>query len=349
MSEPLAPVDPNVRIPAAVLRHAASAEIAQKAYLAAINPDQPQPDPEQKPDPDPQPEPPLQPEPPQPEPEKKPEPEQKPAAAADDNDESWKRKFESAQGRINDLNRRLKNGDERMEHLERLVSTMQAAPPPAPVAPTPPPSLVTEDDLSTFGPEFFQAVERKAQELLVPLKADFEAQLTQLGSRVSGVAQTVQKDAKQIMTDKLDHDVPNWLVLNEDEEFIGWLNEYDPLTGVKRQVMLLNAWENNDGSRVANFFKLFLREQEAVKATDDTPPAGARPSAPTVSLGAFAAPGKAKTAANPKDEPARQPITRKYIAEFYADVNAGKYRGNPQRKEQIERDIFAATAEGRIT
>ena len=40
--------------------------------------------------------------------------------------------------------------------------------------------------------------------------------------------------------------------------------------------------------------------------------------------------------------------TRPQISAFYRDVTAGKYRGKEAESEQIERDIFAATNEGRI-
>ena len=76
-------------------------------------------------------------------------------------------------------------------------------------------------------------------------------------------------------------------------------------------------------------------------------PAPAQPPAGKVPLEAFAAPGRAKTAA--ATAPAEKPIiTRAQIATFYADKAAGKYRGKEAEADRLERMIFEAQRDGRI-
>ena len=345
MNKPLGAIDKSVRVPSAVARQAAAADAAQKALLGQ---GEPAPEPENNPAPEPDPQ-------PQPEPDPKPEPTPQPQAEVIPpnsqlaNGDDWKVKYERQQGRVVALEKSNNDFRERVNNLERVIATLQATAPAAPEPTSEPERYVTDEDVNTYGPEFFDAVERKAREMIAPLKRELEGKLTQLGTQVGGVTQIVQKDAQEMMKERITREVPNWIELNTNPDFVAWCNEEDPLTGVDRLAMLRTAWERNDGPRVANFFKAYLREQEAVQT--DEPPAGSGrdPAAPTVTLGAFAAPGKAKTASAPKDAPAKQPITRQFITQFYADVSAGKYRHNDARRVEIERDIFDAQREGRIT
>jgi hypothetical protein len=112
------------------------------------------------------------------------------------------------------------------------------------------------------------------------------------------------------------------------------------------------AFQRNDAQRVAAFFKGFISDEAA------TNPAGLQPAnsvtsvgnttqPPKVSLEQFAAPGRAKTAA--ASAPAEKPvISRADISKFYADVQAGRYRGREQEKERFEALIFEASRDGRI-
>jgi len=144
----------------------------------------------------------------------------------------------------------------------------------------------------------------------------------------------------------------------------------DTYSGVIRHNLLKAAWERNDTPRAAAFFQGFLAEEAAI---DPAYRGQAQPNdfqAPDFSssqsgqlgqngqsngrtngkvpLESFAAPGRAKSAAG--TVPAEKPqISRSQISNFYAMCAAGKYRGNEQERNRLEKMIFDAHAEGRIT
>jgi hypothetical protein len=108
---------------------------------------------------------------------------------------------------------------------------------------------------------------------------------------------------------------------------------------------------------VKAFFNGFLAEEAAVDPANsgqdnrDTPPSpnGSKQAAPPkVPLENMAAPGRAKTGAGNSSSSEKPIITRREVSEFYAEVAAGKYRGNEAEKERLERQIFEAQRDGRL-
>jgi hypothetical protein len=59
----------------------------------------------------------------------------------------------------------------------------------------------------------------------------------------------------------LDASIPNWRIVNEQSEFLAWLDRYDPLTGETRQKTLMTAFNTNDSRTVVGIFNAYLREK----------------------------------------------------------------------------------------
>jgi hypothetical protein len=346
----LAPVDPTVKVPAAVARAAAAANARQEQYTKEVtqqgsedSPPQPDQPPVQQQAPAQPDQPPVQPE--------QPPVQQQADATLEDQNRALDQNLKTTLGRLQTANDTIRSLNERLTNMERTMAFMASQP----AAEDDPQQnfeakkYVTDEDVQTFGSDFFDAVERKVKEIVEGSNAEIYSKVKNIEQRVGGVQQVIKKDDRGRMIERLDRDVSDWKGLNEDPEFVAWLNETDPLTGGHRHAMLLAAWEVNDAPRVAAFFTTFLREQAAVSANEPRVTNG-QPPAPVTNLGAFAAPGRAKAngVTQQGSDPAKPNITRKYISSFYTDVAAGKYRSNPARQAQIERDIHAAGAEGRI-
>lgn len=346
------PIDPRVVIPAAVLRGGSKADELQAQFIASLNGEQQegeQQEGEQQEEggQEPQPTPPSEPAPEPPPQQPQPAPRPRPPAAQQEGDETWEQKFRSAQGRLRERDNTIQDLRTRLGNLEATIASM-ATPAPAPVAPEPPARFLTDDDIETYGDDFLGAVKRQAQEVIEPLRRQYEDRIAQIDGRVTSVQQVIGKTAKERMIDHMNSTHQGWLQQNEDPAFIEWLDQEDILTGQRRQDMLDVAWSRNDATRVAAFFDTFLREQGITAE-----PTGARQTngrkAPVVSLGQFAAPGRAKAGEPPAKPQAKQPISRQFIKQFYNDVSAGRYANRAAEQAQIEADIFAANAEGRIT
>jgi hypothetical protein len=280
-------------------------------------------------------------EPPQdaPQPELKAEPPKDPPKS-DDKAPDWERRFNAMKGRYD-------KAMQEIEGLHRVIASLEtrAEPQPTQQSEFKTERLITPEEEEAYGSEFLSVVERKARELIAPMEKNYQNTVKQLENKLESVGQRFQQSDRDRMFSELDSEVNNWRELNKDQEFLDWLQDFDAFSGQQRHVMLKSAYERNDAKRVAAFFKGFLREGAAL-----APPANhsdQTSQAPKVSLESLAAPGRAKPQAATRAPADNKPIfTRAQIKAFYADAQRGRYK--EAEKQQIEAQIFEATAEGRI-
>ena len=265
-----------------------------------------------------------------------------------EDDESWEHRYKSMKGRFDRSQDQIRYLTDQIAGLQNVIATMQQ-PPAAGAAPaeTLAERLITPEEEQDYGSEFLAVVGKKAKEELAPVIGQYEKKIRELEQRLAGVGNYVEQDAKSRMFSQLDERMPQWRELNRDKGFLDWLKLPDAYSGVIRHELLKAAYERNDGPRVLAFFDGFLAEEAAVAPETSQQDLGA-PAPNKVSLDKFSAPGRAKSAAA-TTAPAEKPlITRAQIAKFYADVNAGKYRGREADKDRQEKVIFEATRDGRI-
>ena len=266
-----------------------------------------------------------------------------------EDDQSWEHRYRSMKGRFDRSQDQLRAMQDEIANLRSVIATMQVA---APVREETPveiraEKLITPEEEQDYGTEFLAVVGKKAKEELAPVIGQYEKKIRDLEQRLAGFGDYVDQDAKSRMLSQLDSRMPQWRELNRDQRFLDWLKLPDAYSGVIRHELLKAAYERNDSPRVLAFFNGFLAEEAAVAPeTTEQDPGAAAPT--KVSLDKFSAPGRAKSAAA-SSAPAEKPFfTRAQIAQFYADVNAGKFRGRDAQKAKLEAQIFEATRDGRI-
>jgi hypothetical protein len=345
----LPPDDPNVKIPAAVKARALQGEEAFKLAHGEAPPEGGEPE---APPADQN----LAPQDAAPAPaaseETPPQPQTKTEPAPQHKVDDWEQKFRSAQGRLDRANAQIGGLSEQLANLQNLVASLQSAPK-EPAATEQSESYVTPEDRETYGEDFLNVVERKAKELVGPLKKELQERIRQLDAKLGNVGSSVQANARERMLSDLDNQVPSWREINTNDSFLQWLKLPDMYSGAIRHDLLRAAFEHNNTARVAAFFNGFLAEEAAVGPASGSGPdggTGAQPSpnVPKVPLENLAAPGRAKTAAS-SPSPAEKPsFTRAQIAKFYADVTAGRFRGREADRDKLEAQIFVAQREGRI-
>jgi hypothetical protein len=339
----LAP-DPNVKIPAAVQAKIDQAnEIAKQVY--APEPQEGEGEGEEGRQQEQQAEGEKKPEGQQPPvtPEVKPEPPKE--QAPQEGDQTWEQRYKSAEGRFK---AREREAAQMQQHIRQLMAEVQelrqavTSRDPAPPAREQGERLITPEEEAEYGAEFLDVVERKAQERMAPLLKELEAVKAQL----SGVAQYTAQDAQGRMLAALDQNIPDWREINRTDEFKSWLQLADPFSGHRRHDMLLDAYGQNNAARVAAFFTAFQQEAAAIAPREQ-----AQPATPKVPLENLAAPGRARSAAaTPRAPESDKPtFSRAEIAQFYADRAKGKFVGREDESQKIERQIFEANNEGRVT
>jgi hypothetical protein len=333
------PVDPSVKIPAAVLANARRAEELMAQQHAAQEPVT---------------EPVTQEAPPaemhfeQPAPVTEPVTQEQAPPAPPADERSWEHKYLSLKGRYDKEIPQLRDELRRVSHELRLaheeVATLRTSVQSQPARnETHFDSLITDEERKDYGDDFLNVVAKRAKEVVGAELAAAQQKIAKLEQQVGGVAATTQINAREKMFKELGERVANWKEINSNQEFLDWLALPDRFTGQIRHNQLKVAFEKNNADQVSAFFESFLQEAATVAPHHTNQP---DPSS-KVPLEKFAAPGRAKSAA--PGRPAEKPlITRAMITRFYTDKAAGKYRGKEAEAAQFEKDLDQAMREGRV-
>jgi hypothetical protein len=347
---PMAQVDPNLNVPKAVRDASKRAEIVQHALIGQAEPSVLEPNEQGAPTP-PQAPPALPPSAP---------PAPHPAVVAPSepelSPEEWRNRFLAMQGRFQRAEQMMAQMGDQVQHLQSENATLRSTPPPAPSMPTG--TLLTEQEMQDYGPEFIDVVRRAATEIAAPLHQE----LQDLRGRLGHVQQETGNAFLTRMNATVGGLVPNWQELNRDPRFVQWVQLPDMFSGAMRQQLMQDAWNSGDAHRVAAFFRAYLAEEAAVDPRASarppqqphlaSPQPGMPPAVPGVPLGTrlsldqLAAPGRAQSSAQmPADKPM---YTAQDISRFYTECAAGKWRTREADRAAIDADIIAAQHEGRI-
>jgi hypothetical protein len=192
-------------------------------------------------------------------------------------------------------------------------------------------TFITDQQREEFGEDFIEFTRNVTKEQIGNMESRL-AQLEEENAHLKVKADSVGNMAMQSREDKyysdLDAVLPKWRELNNEQGFLNWLSQVDPFTGQSRQELLDTAHERLDANRVMTFFNAYLN---------------ANPVTPKDTLEDQVVPSKKGST---QTEAAKPTYTRAQIGEFYKDVALGHL--SEEKRKSIERDIFAATEEGRV-
>ena len=261
--------------------------------------------------------------------------------------ESWQQKYKTLQGMYNTdvprLNAANKDLNNRVVQLESLLGDLNKQETPVQEAPIE--KLITDDDVKEYG-DSIDVMRRAAKEEVAGQLGrvkELEAEIEKLKGVVPQVQQVQQQQkssSEQQFWNALNTEIPNWNEINSNPDFQSWLLEIDPLTGMSRQTYLEDAQKKLDSKRVISFFSTFEQATGNANSARET-----RSSNPE--LEKQVAPGRGRSAKPTASE--GKTYTTADIKKFFEDVRMGKYKSREEERGKIERDIFAAQQEGRIT
>jgi hypothetical protein len=281
-----------------------------------------------------------------------------PAAAppAQPPSDSWEQRYRTLQGKYDSEMPSLKA---QVTSLERLIAQMRDAPvaretPPPPAPAGPPASIIPDEDVESYGPELIAASRRWAAAEVEQKIASLHNEIASLKGAQTQLTETQLRERVQKDLDS-DPELSNgrWRQLNFDQEFLNWLQELDPLAGVSRNVMLQHAYSGGDAVRTGRFFKAYIAEH-TVPGQQPYPSQTAMPNGRTQAGGPrleeWASPGRAAGSTFPGNGATaeRRVWTNREISQFYRERTDGKWRGREPEATQLEADILAAGAEGRV-
>ena len=266
--------------------------------------------------------------------------------ADDENNQTYAQRWRSLQGVYNSEVRARQHAEQRIQQLEGLIATMSA--PPAPVQA--PAKLVTDADRETFGDDMLDFTARAVSQATAPLTEQINALQRQL-QQFRGVVPVVQQvqrtqaEAKEErFSNALTQAVPDWERVNVDTRFHEWLLTPDPMTGILRQTYLEDAHQRHDVGRVAFIFNSW---KELTGKTSRPNPVSTAASTRS-ELERQIAPGRSTAAPTPVKADVKT-YTRADITELYDRKRKGEFADNEAEFKALEKDIFAAMREGRVT
>lgn len=264
---------------------------------------------------------------------------------------NWQQKYRTLQGMYNaevpQLKQQLQEQSGKINQFENLFATMnQQQQAQAQQAPK---GLLTEQEIEEYD-ESIGIMRKVTQEETGNLGREVSALKAQIAQMAQNTVPQVQQLAAQVgntqeemFWNKLSAVVPNWQEINANENFQDWLLETDPLSGIARQAYLDDAQRNYDVDRIATFFSTW-------SGLNGNQSAHQGKSANQDELNQQVAPKRSRSAgAAPTGSNNKQSWSQADIGAFYDDIRKGKFKGRDDERAKIERDIFAAQAEGRIT
>jgi len=262
----------------------------------------------------------------------------------------WEQRYNTLQGKYNSeipelrgqINS-LQNMLARMNQPRRAEETFEPAPRTRPLPPAT--REVPQEDVEAYGQDLIEASQRWADAKYAPILQDYERRLLAVES---GNQQLASYTTQRGVDAALSNAVPDWETINVDPRFVQWLAQPDLFSGQTRKVLIDNAYNSGDAARTIAFFRAYKNEQTVV---DQQP--GTRTfqtdTAERLPLADLAVPGRGRSVSSPAPgAPESRIWTAAEVNAFYRDKQRGRWNGREADADRLERDIIAASSEGRF-
>ena len=240
-------------------------------------------------------------------------------------DDQWEHRYKVLEGKYRaEVPRLAADNRELRSKMDALTAELESL---KSKAAEPASSLISPEDREKYGDDLLDVIKRAAQEQVAAKDAEINA----LKRQLDGIRSDTAKNAEVGFYDRLSQLAPDWVTINDDQGFLKWLDEYDGLTGKRRQDLLSEAENARDADRVARFFSAWKSQQQT--NTTSTKKA----------LESQVVPDTNKVSTPPKG---KRFFTRAEIQDFYSRARRGEVSAADM--VAVEAEIHAATVEGRI-
>ena len=118
-------------------------------------------------------------------------------------------------------------------------------------------SYVTDADRDEYGDDLIDFQRRVAKEHAQEFEGRFEQQAKVIEELQSKISNTDSQVGEQGFTQRLNALVPGFDQLDNDERWVSWLNEYDPMSRGPRRDQAQAAFDAGDAEAIAHYVSLF--------------------------------------------------------------------------------------------
>ena len=191
------------------------------------------------------------------------------AAPADDIQEevtdTFKQKYSTLKGKydaeVPRLHQQVRELTEQMDAIRRNAEAVKKAEAEKPKEKV---SYVTDADREEYGDDLIDFQRRVAKEVSQENEERFEQQARVIEELREQVSNTGSQVGEVGFTQKLNVLVPGFDQLDNDERWVAWLNEIDPMTRGPRRDQAQAAFNSGDAEAVAHYVSLFRGSVEPI-------------------------------------------------------------------------------------
>jgi hypothetical protein len=191
------------------------------------------------------------------------------ATPADDSieevSESFKQKYATLRGKYDaEVPRLHQQVKELTDQMNAIREEAQAAKKAEAEKPKEKVSYVTDADREEYGDDLIDFQRRVAKEVSQDYEERFEQQSRVIQDLQSKISNTDNQVGEVGFTQKLNALVPGFDQLDNDERWVAWLSEIDPMTRGPRRDQAQAAFNSGDAEAVAHYVSLFRGSVEPV-------------------------------------------------------------------------------------
>jgi len=201
-------------------------------------------------------------------------------------------------------------------------------------------SFVTDEDRAEYGEELLDVQRRVAQEVSQDYEDRLERQDAVIAKLQEKLATTGSQVGEMDFSQRLQQAVPDWSQIDNDERWVAWLNEHDPMLRGQRRVLAQAAFDNGDVEAVSDYVKLWkasLGEPDVAKQNRKT------------ELEKQVAPNRSANSTRTQSAAQNSKIySTREVDNAWTKVRTLNTRGQYAEAEKLEAELTVAYMEGRV-
>lgn len=254
--------------------------------------------------------------------------------------ESFKQKYATLRGKydaeVPRLHQQVKELTDQMNAIRREAEAAKKAEAEKPKEKV---SYVTDADREEYGDDLIDFQRRVAKEASQEYEDRFEQQARVIEQLQQQISNTGSQVGEVGFTQKLNALVPGFDQLDNDERWVAWLNEYDPMTRGPRRDQAQAAFNAGDAEAVAHYVSLFRESVEPVangKSDRDT------------ELEKQVTPSRSASTVTKSSGKDSKVYSEKELNNAWTKIRTLNTQGKYDDAEKLEAELTAAYMEGRV-
>lgn len=184
--------------------------------------------------------------------------------------EDWEHKYKVLQGKYDSevpvLNQQIKLLMNQVEILTKKLEEMSASTESKDEAKNSNNTAIDTFNLQEFieqYPEIYSAIEKVVE-------TKYNEKVSKLEEKLNETTKVTSSIAQSKFYDDLTRLVPDWKDINVSSDFMEWVNEVEPFSGLRKYDLLMNKYNKGDAEGVAYFFNRYKSEKGLASKTTQT-------------------------------------------------------------------------------